>query len=217
MLTFALPTGRTLSDCIDILAGAGMPAEKLKNPGRSLVIEEGQIRYLLSKPADVPMMVHYGAADMGLAGSDVICESGIQISELLDIGRGRCTMAVAGPAETAEKFKGHVSGLMGLKVATKYPNIAEQTFAAWGVHIKLIKLNGSVELAPALGLSDCIFDIVQTGSTLRANGLIVIKETASVSLRLIAGTGAMRLKWNTMFAVTETVKNFIKVGVKDEK
>ena len=209
MLTFALPTGRTLSDCIDILAGAGMPAEKLKNPGRSLVIEEGQIRYLLSKPADVPMMVHYGAADMGLAGSDVICESGIQISELLDTGRGRCTMAVAGPAETAEKFKGHVSGLMGLKVATKYPNIAEQTFAAWGVHIKLMKLNGSVELAPALGLSDCIFDIVQTGSTLRANGLEPREFIADISSRLIVNKASMKMKHVQIQSIIDCVAGAI--------
>ena len=209
MLTFALPTGRTLSDCIDILAGAGMPAEKLKNPGRSLVIEEGQIRYLLSKPADVPMMVHYGAADMGLAGSDVICESGIQISELLDTGRGRCTMAVAGPAETAEKFKGHVSGLMGLKVATKYPNIAEQTFAAWGVHIKLMKLNGSVELAPALGLSDCIFDIVQTGSTLRANGLEPQDFIADISSRLIVNKASMKMQHARIQALIDTLRKAV--------
>ena len=163
MLTFALPTGRSLDSCVDILERAGLPTEKLKNAGRNLVIEEASFRYLLSKPSDVPAMVHYGAADLALAGNDVIEEAGIALTELLDTGRGRCVMAVAGPGEMAEKFCGHVSGLMGLKVATKYTRLAEKTFAEWGIQIKLLKLNGSVELAPALGLADCIFDVVQTG------------------------------------------------------
>ena len=210
MLTIALPTGRSFPECVKIFEGAGLPVGKLRNPGRSLVIEEGSFRYLLSKPSDLPVMVHYGAADFALAGSDVIEEAGIALTELLDTGRGRCAMAVAGPAEMAEKFGGHVSALMGLKVATKYTRVAERTFASWGVQIKLMKLNGSVELAPALGLSDCIFDIVQTGETLRANGLTVIKETAPVSLRLIAGTGTVRMNWNSMFNVVRAVERYVK-------
>lgn len=212
MLTFALPTGRTLDDAVEILGGAGLPVEKLKNAGRNLVIEDGDYRYLLSKPSDVPAMVYYGAADLALAGSDVIEESGIAISELLDTGRGRCVMAVAGPAEMAGKFQGDVCGLMGLKVATKYTHVAEKTFASWGVQIKLLKLNGSVEIAPALGLSDCIFDIVQTGKTLKANGLVVIKETAPVSLRLIAGTGAAQINWKSMSGVADAIGKYVKSG-----
>ena len=210
MLTIALPTGRSLDECVEILEGAGFPADRLKNAGRSLVIEEGGFRYLLSKPSDIPVIVHCGAADFALAGSDVIEEAGIALTELLDTGRGRCVMAVAGPAAMAEKFDGHISALMGLKVATKYTNVAERTFASWGVQIKLMKLNGSVELAPALGLSDCIFDIVQTGSTLRANGLTVIKETEAVSLRLVAGVGAMRMNWNSMFNAARAIERYVK-------
>ncbi len=104
MLTFALPTGRSLDSCVDILARAGLPTAKLKEAGRNLVIEEASFRYLLSKPSDVPAMVHYGAADLALAGNDVIEEAGIALTELLDTGRGRCVMAVAGPGEMAEKF-----------------------------------------------------------------------------------------------------------------
>lgn len=205
MLTFALPTGRSLDDCIAILDGAGLPTERLKNAGRGLVIEEGSFRYLLSKPSDVPAMVHYGAAELGLAGNDVIEESEIALTELLDTGLGRCFMAVAGPEEAAEKFAGHRSGLMGLKVATKYTRLAERTFAEWGVQIKLLKLNGSVEIAPALGLADCIFDVVQTGGTLRANGLSVIKKTLPVSLRLVAGTASVQTRWNSLFGVVESL------------
>ncbi len=210
MLTFALPTGRSLEDCIEILEGSGLPVDKLKNHGRNLVVDEGSFRYLLSKPSDVPAMVHYGAADLAIAGNDVVEESGISLVELLDTGRGKCFMAVAGTKRVAEKFNGNTCSLMGLKVATKYTRIAENTFNSWGVQIKILKLNGSVELAPALGLSDCIFDIVQTGSTLKANGLMVIKETVPVSLRLVAGSGSVQLRWRSMFGVVNAIENYVK-------
>ena len=213
MLTFALPTGRSLEDCIEILEGSGLPVDKLKNHGRNLVVDEGSFRYLLSKPSDVPAMVHYGAADLAIAGNDVVEESGISLVELLDTGRGKCFMAVAGTKRVAEKFNGNTCSLMGLKVATKYTRIAENTFNSWGVQIKILKLNGSVELAPALGLSDCIFDIVQTGSTLKANGLMVIKETAPVSLRLVAGSGSVQLRWRSMFGVVNAIENYVKGAV----
>lgn len=214
MLTFALPTGRSLEDCIEILEGSGLPVDKLKNHGRNLVVDEGSFRYLLSKPSDVPAMVHYGAADLAIAGNDVVEESGISLVELLDTCRGKCFMAVAGTKRVAEKFNGNTCSLMGLKVATKYTRIAENTFNSWGVQIKILKLNGSVELAPALGLSDCIFDIVQTGSTLKANGLMVIKETAPVSLRLVAGSGSVQLRWRSMFGVVNAIENYVKGAAK---
>lgn len=214
MLTFALPTGRSLYDCIEILEGSGLPVDKLKNHGRNLVVDEGSFRFLLSKPSDVPAMVHYGAADLAIAGNDVVEESGISLVELLDTERGKCFMAVAGTKGVAEKFNGNTCSLMGLKVATKYTRIAENTFNSWGVQIKILKLNGSVELAPALGLSDCIFDIVQTGSTLKANGLMVIKETAPVSLRLVAGSGSVQLRWRSMFGVVNAIENYVKGAAK---
>ena len=212
MLTFALPTGRSLQDAIELLGGAGLPVEKLKNPGRNLVFEEGDYKYILSKPTDVPAMVHYGVADLALAGSDVIKEEEIAVAELLDTGRARCVMAVAGPAEMAERFGGDVCRLMGLRVATKYTKTAKRTFESWGIHIKILKLNGSVEIGPALGLSDCIFDIVQTGNTLRANGLTVIKEAAPVSMRLIAGLGSMQMNWNKMSGVVESIRKYVEAN-----
>jgi len=212
MITFALPTGRSLQTCVKILEGAGLPTDKLKEPGRNLVIEEGNMRYLLSKPSDVPVMVYYGAADLAMVGNDVIEEAGIALTELLDTGRGKCVMAVAGPPEAAAKFKAGGRSLMGLRVASKYTRIAEKTFEEWGVQIKLLKLNGSVELAPALGLSDCIFDIVQTGRTLKANGLMVIKETLPVSLRLVAGSGAVQTNWRALSCVVDAVRKLVNGG-----
>lgn len=209
MLTLALPTGRVQSDCLEILAGAGLPTERLRNAGRNLVIREEKFQYLLSKPSDIPMLVCQGAADLALAGSDVTEEAGLELAELLDTGRGRCFMAIAGPKELAERFRQHESELMGLRIATKYLNTAERAFASRGVQVRLLHLHGSVELAPALGLSDCILDIVQTGGTLVANGLEIIEKTADVSLRLIGNPGALQLRWEDLSDVVLALRAFV--------
>ncbi len=218
MLTFALPTGRSLDACVEILGGAGLPVERLRNPGRNLVIDEEpdkagrRYRYLLGKPSDIPTLVSQGVADLALVGNDVTEEAGVDLAELLDTERGKCYMAIAGPPELAGRFGGHVSELMGLRVATKYDRTARRTFAAWGVQIRILYLHGSVELAPALGLADCIFDIVQTGGTLKANGLVVIKRTAEVSLRLVANQGALQLRWDELRDAVTAVEGFVGKG-----
>ena len=206
MPIIALPTGRSLDTCINIIKGAGLPASQLETAGRNLVIDDSGYRYLLGKPSDIPTLVSQGVADLALVGNDVTDESDSEITELHDTGLGVCYMAIAGPPETAKRFDGHASELMGLRVATKYQKTARRTFASWGVQIRILYLNGSVELAPALGLSDCIFDIVQTGGTLAANGLVVIKRTADVSLRLIANRGALQLRWGTLKQTVEAMK-----------
>jgi len=214
MLTFALPTGRSFAACVEILENAGLPANGLRDPGRNLVIDGGtddggrRYRYLLGKPSDIPTLISQGVADLALVGSDVTGESCAELAELLDTQRGRCYMAIAGPPELASRFGGHSSELMGLRVATKYDRTARRTFEAWGVQIRILYLHGSVELAPALGLADCIFDIVQTGGTLKANGLSVIKRAAEVSLRLVADPGALQLRWDDLrSAVSALEKN----------
>lgn len=209
MLTIALPTGRSLDSCTGLLEKAGLPVNNLKNAGRNLVIEEGNYRYLLAKPTDIPIMTYHGAANLAFAGSDMIDESGISVVELLDTKMNSCIMAIAGPEKAAAKFSGSIVKLMGLRVATKYTKIAERTFSSWGVETKLLKLNGSIELAPALGLSDVIFDIVQTGSTLKANGLVVIKEIQPVSMRLISGAGTLHTKWDMIKSTVEAVRRAV--------
>lgn len=216
MITIALPTGRSLKDCVDILEGAGLPASGLRDPGRNLLIENRGIRYLLSKPSDIPAIICCGAADMAIVGNDVTEEAGVSLAELADTRRGKCVMAIAGPSEAKAKLSRGISGLMGLRVATKYVRIAEKTFENQGVQIKILKLNGSVEIAPAIGLSDCIFDIVQTGGTLRANGLDVIKVTKDVSLRLVAGTGTVQTRWNDISIIADAIKNYTNDGGKKE-
>lgn len=214
MLTFALPTGRSFGACVEILEGAGLPVARLRNPGRNLVIDEEpgkdgkKYRYLLGKPSDIPTLLSQGVASLALVGNDVTDEACVELAELFDTGRGRCCMAIAGPPELACRFGGHVSELMGLRVATKYDRTARRTFAAWGVQIRILYLHGSVELAPALGLADCIFDIVQTGGTLEANGLAVIKRTADVSLRLVADPGALQLRWEELQDAVTSVEAF---------
>lgn len=205
MITFAIPTGRSYDDCTEILANAGLPVSKLRDPGRSLIIDEGNFRYLLSKPVDIPVIVHCGAAHLGLVGSDVTEESRVPLSELADTGRGRCFMAVAGTEDTAARFEGDILRLMGIKVATKYPRLAERTFEEMGLEIKTIKLNGSIELAPALGLAECIFDVVQSGATLRANGLSVIKRAMEVSLRLVGGRSSLQTSWDSLYPIIRAV------------
>jgi len=209
MITFALPTGRSLEDCINLIEKAGLPTNKLKNAGRNLVIEEQNFRYLLGKPTDIPIIAYNGAADLAFAGSDMIEEAGIQLAQLLDTKRNVCKMAIAGPIEAAEKFSGNITKIVGLRVATKYTNIAERTFNSWGVQLKLVKLNGSIELAPALGLADVIFDIVQTGTTLHANGLVVIKEIMPVSMRLVAGLGTVQTRWNEIRSTVDALKTAV--------
>lgn len=208
MTVIAVPTGRSYEECVGILEGAGLPVRCLRSVGRNLLIDDGGYRYLLGKPSDIPTLVSQGVAELALVGSDVINESEAELAELLDTGRGRCYMAVAGPENILGRFSSHASALMGLKVGTKYVRIARKTFESWGAQIKILRLNGSVELAPALGAADCIFDVVQTGNTLKANGLVVIKRTLEVSLRLVANPAALQLRWGKLKSTVDAIKKF---------
>ncbi|HOO87627.1 MAG TPA: ATP phosphoribosyltransferase [Synergistales bacterium] len=207
MLTIALPTGRVFSEAAELLMAAGLPASSLASPGRKLVFEEENFRYILAKPSDVPLYVSYGAADLAFAGGDVLQESALPLVEILDTGRGRCRVVVAGPASLAERFRGHASERMWLKVATKYPRIADNHFSSKGAQVDIIHLHGSIELAPKLGLSDCILDIVQTGSTLKANHLEVLEHVSDVSLRLVASKKSVALRWADIRAVSRAIKS----------
>lgn len=212
MTVIAIPTGRSYGECVEILLGAGLPAEALQSAGRNLVVDQGRYRYLLGKPSDIPTLISQGVAELALVGSDVIGESEVELTELFDTDRGRCFLAVAGPESVAERFGGHTSALMGLKVGTTYVKTARRTFESWGAQIKVLKLNGSVELAPALGVADCIFDVVQTGGTLRANGLTIIKRASDVSLRLVASSAALQLRWRELRETVEAIRRYILRG-----
>ena len=189
-LNIALPKGRLGDKAYALLAGAGYSANEDYNDTRKLVVEnpEAGVRYFLVKPSDVAIYVEHGAADIGIVGKDILTESGADVYELLDTGMGKCRMCVAGPRNFVDDES------RALRVATKFVNIARAHYESIGRDIDIIKLNGSIELAPILGLSDVIVDIVETGGTLRENGLEVLEEICSLSARMIVNPVSMQLE-----------------------
>ena len=190
MLNVALPKGRLGDKVYNLLAGVGYGCPENYNETRKLVVEnpEAGIRYFLVKPSDVAIYVEHGAADIGIVGKDILVESGADVYELLDTGLGKCRMCVAGPKDFTEDPG------RALRVATKFVNVAKSYYAAQGRDIDIIKLNGSIELAPILGLSDVIVDIVETGTTLKENDLKVITEFMPISARFIANRASYQFK-----------------------
>lgn len=190
MLTVALPKGRLGDSVYKILENAGYSCPEMNGESRKLVFEnkDAGVRYLQVKPSDVPVYVERGAADVGIAGKDVLVESGAKVYELLDLGFGKCRMAVA-----AEKgFTDDTDRT--LRVATKFVNIASKHYAGKGRSIDIIPLHGSIELAPIMGLSDVIVDIVESGKTLKENNLEVIEKFMPISARLIVNQAAYKFK-----------------------
>lgn len=198
-INIALPKGRLGDKVYAALKQAGFPCEALENPGRKLIFEnsEAQVRYFWVKPSDVAIYVERGAADLGIAGKDILLEYQPDVYELLDLGLGKCRMAVAAPKGFRDETR------RTLKVATKFPHIADAYYAAKGRDIDIIKLNGSIEIAPILGLSDVIVDIVETGSTLRENDLEVVDTVVPISARLIANTAQFKFKNRKIMAVRD--------------
>ena len=190
MLSIALPKGRLGDKVYRLFRDHGYACAAMEQDDRRLVLadEGGQVQYLLVKPSDVAIYVEHGAADVGVVGKDVLLEGGNDVYELLDLGFGICRMCVAAKVGFREDLGSP------LRVATKYPAIAKRFYAAKSREIEIIKLNGSIELAPILGLSDVIVDIVETGSTLKQNDLEVIETILPISARLIVNKAAMRFK-----------------------
>lgn len=193
-LTFALTKGRLANTTMALLEQAGITCEEMKDKNsRKLIFvnEELKLKFFLSKGPDVPTYVEYGAADIGVVGKDTILEAGRKVHEVLDLGFGKCRMCVCGPKEAGIYLKNHEL----IRVATKYPVIAKDYFYNQKHQtVEIIKLNGSIELAPIVGLSEVIVDIVETGSTLRENGLSVLEEVCPLSARMIVNPVSMRLE-----------------------
>ena len=202
MLNVALPKGRLGDKVYHLLAGIGYGCPEDYNATRKLVVEnpEAGIRYFLVKPSDVAIYVEHGAADVGIVGKDILTEASADVYELLDTGLGKCHMCVAAPAD----YKDDPS--RPVRVATKFVNIAKSYYASMGRDIDIIKLNGSIELAPILGLSDVIVDIVETGTTLRENGLKVVTEFMPISARFIANKASYQFKHAEMDTMLEKLR-----------
>lgn len=191
-LRMAIPKGALFDGAVALVAEAGLPCDGLAEPGRQLVIDCDWLQYVIGKPTDIPAYVAYGAADLAVAGKDVLVESGLDVVELADLGFGDCRFVVAEPkdARTAERYR-HVGVI---RVATKYPAIAEAHFAARGVQAEIIRLSGNIEIAPLIGLADQIVDITATGRTLEENDLRVVEEVMPSTARLVANPTSLRAK-----------------------
>ena len=209
-LTVALAKGRLAAKAMEMFEKIGLSCEEMKDENtRKLIFtdEETKIRYFLSKPSDVPTYVEYGAADMGIVGLDTILEEERKLFEVLDLNVGKCRMCVCGPAEMADKLKHHEL----IRVATKYPKIAtDYFFNKKKQTVEIIKLNGSVELAPIVGLSEVIVDIVETGATLRENGLEVLEEICSLSARMIVNQVSMKMEQERISKIIKEMRGVIK-------
>ena len=202
MLNIALPKGRLGEKVYSLLKKAGYACPAIEDPGRKLIFEnpETGVRYFWVKPSDVAIYVERGAADLGIAGKDILLEYRPEVYELLDLGLGKCRMAVAGPKNFREKTG------RPLRIATKFPHIAAKYYAGLGRDIDIIKLNGSIEIAPILGLSDVIVDIVETGKTLKENDLEVMEEIVPISARLIANQAAYQFQYDSIRTLVRSLE-----------
>lgn len=199
MVNIALPKGRLGEKAYALLKAAGYPCPTLEQPNRKLIFENeaAGVRYFWAKPSDVAIYVERGAADIGIVGKDILLEYSPDLYELLDLGMGKCRMAVAAP----KHFREPVGDT--LRVATKFPNIARAFYAGKCRDIDIIHLNGSIEIAPILGLSDVIVDIVETGTTLRENDLEVLETIVPISARLISNVASYKFKLNRIRAIRQ--------------
>ena len=215
-ITIALPKGKLFGISADLLAKAGYTAQDLSEKSRKLVItnEEKKIRFIISKTADVPTYVEYGAADIGIIGKDVLTESGMDVYELLDLGFGRCHLMMAvNKACKREKLTDYAH----TRVATKFPHIAEKFFNSKGMQMEYIKLNGSIELGPIVGLSESIVDIVETGTTLKENNLEEIAYIMDATARLICNRVSFKLKFDRINQRTEDLKQILAMAEEEKK
>lgn len=202
-LKIALTKGRLEKDSVCLFEKIGLDCSALHDKGRRLILPVGggELEAVLAKAADVITYVEHGVCDLGVVGKDTILEYGTGFYEVLDLGFGRCRFALAGP-KGRDFFGGHAVKT----IATKYPNVARSYFEGRGMDVRIIKIEGSVELAPLLGLSDAIVDIVETGSTLRENGLEIIEEITPVSARLIVNIASLKLRKAEIEALVERME-----------
>ena len=205
-ITFALAKGRLAKKAMALLEEIGITCEEMKDEKtRKLIFvnEELKLKFFLSKASDVPTYVEYGAADIGVVGKDTIMEENRKVYEVLDLGFGKCRMCVCGPASARELLQHHEM----IRVASKYPRIAKDYFYNQKHQtVDIIKLNGSVELGPIVGLSDVIVDIVETGSTLRENGLEVLEEICPLSARMIVNQVSMKMESERIKEILQALK-----------
>lgn len=211
MLTIALSKGRLAEQAIELLEKAGYDCTAAKEKSRKLILEDCKtgLRFILAKPSDVPTYVEYGAADLGVVGKDTLLEESRSLYEVIDLGFGKCRMCVCGSPDLKD---GKLDLIPNKRVATKYPNITRKYFE--GVKkesVEIIKLNGSIELAPLIGLSECIVDIVESGRTLKENGLDVIESIADISARVVVNRVSMSMKSDEIRPMIDKLREQVRI------
>ena len=212
-LRVAVPKGAIFEDALRALARAGLAVKVLRDDGRRLFYDAEDAQFIVCRPSDVPVYVEYGAADVGIAGKDVLEEGEPNVVELKDLGTGGCRMILAAPAGKAEEVREAIGHAEVVRVATKYPHTARRYFEGIGRQAEIITLKGSIELAPLVGLAECIVDLTATGTTLRENNLLVLDEISSSTARLIANRGSYRLRNLEISALAEAMgRDEIRLG-----
>lgn len=202
-LRFALAQGLLLKDALTALRAIDLDVSRVDGDGRQLVVRSGDLEYVLARPSDIATYVERGAADLGIVGKDVLMESGARLLELLDLRFGACRFVVAAPKDALERSLDEYRHLGSLEVATKYPRVAEEHFRRRGIAVEIVKVAGSAEVAPQVGLADWIVDLVATGATLAANGLAIVEEIASSTARLVANPSAYHLRRSEIAPLVE--------------
>ncbi len=209
-LTVALSKGKLLSPAINLLSRVGISVPTQPTDSRSLIFEStsGDMTFLIIRPTDVPTYVEHGSADVGIAGKDVLLEQSSDVYEPLDLKFGKCKVVLAGPQKTPSQERPNIS----CRIATKYPNITERYFSQKGLPVEVVKLYGSIELAPLVGLSERIVDLVSTGKTLEAHKLVPIETVAESSARLIVNRASLALKHQRVFNLINLLKDEVQRG-----
>jgi len=206
-ITIALAKGRLAEKAMDILEQCGINCSEVRRDSRKLIFfdKQNDVRFIMVKPIDVPTYVDHGVADIGIVGKDTLLEAGLPLYEMADLKFAKCRLAVAGyPDKKDNSLTSSVK-----RVATKYPEIAKKFYAAKGESVECIKLNGSVELGPMLGLSDVILDIVESGRTLKDNGLVIIEEICDVSARLAVNRASLKIKAAVLKPLIERISQAV--------
>ncbi|NIQ95407.1 MAG: ATP phosphoribosyltransferase [Desulfuromonadales bacterium] len=208
-LTFALPKGRIMQDSMELFAKIGITCPEMENAGRKLVLEnkKDKLRFMAVRATDVPTYVEYGCADIGVVGKDTLLEQGKNLYEPVDLKFGYCRLVVAEPKELLRQDD--PASWSNIRVATKYPNITERFFSAKGIQAELIKLYGSIELAPLVGLSERIVDLVSTGATLKENGLVEVETIAEITSRLIVNRASLKTKHARIAPLIEALEKVV--------
>ena len=208
----AVPKGYLFKPCVEVLKKAGYEVKSLAEKNRKLPVYSGEdsIRYVISRHMDVPVYVEYGACDVGFSGKDALMEKESDVYELLDLKNGECRIIIATLKDCIGKVKEHYRHFGMVRVATSYPNIAKKFFDKKGIQVEVIKLHGSVELAPVLGIADEILDITSTGKTLKENNLVEMEEVAVSTTRIIANITSYRVKYDLINNFINKIKKVIK-------